>query len=122
MVQNSVIEVDKRNRSEYVSRFLVSQKFKRVEQVDSFQWALPFLDGKFNNPKAHVGNGAFSPGGDRFYFTRCQDEDSMQVKCKIYVSKFEGSKWSDPKPLGDDINGEGSSTHPFVAKVGKSEV
>ncbi len=122
MVQNSVIEVDKRKRSEYMSRFLVSKKFERVEQVDSFQWALPFVDGNFNSPKSHVGNGVFSPGGDRFYFTRCMEEDSMQVKCKIYVSKFEGSAWTEPRALGDDINGEGSSTQPFVANVGKKEV
>jgi outer membrane protein OmpA-like peptidoglycan-associated protein len=122
MVQNTVVEVDKKKREEYVSRFLVSKKFSRVEQVDSFQWALKFEDGKFNNPKAHVGNGVYSPGGDRFYFTRCMEEDSMQMMCKIYVSKFEKAAWSEPKLLGDGINDGGSNTHPFVAKVGKKEV
>jgi len=122
MVQNTVVEVDKKKRDEYVSRFMVSRKFSRVEQVDSFQWPLKFQDGKFNSPKWHVGNGVFSPGGDRFYFTRCMEEDSMQVMCKIYVSKFEKAAWSEPKLLGDAINEGGSSTQPFVAKVGKKEV
>ena len=76
MSQNSVVEVDKRKRDEYMSRFMVSHKQYRVEQVDSFQWPIRFMDGKFNNPKVHVGNGAFSPGGDRFYFTRCAEGDS----------------------------------------------
>jgi outer membrane protein OmpA-like peptidoglycan-associated protein len=122
MRQNQVVQVDKRNPGAYVSRFMVSTKQKFVNDVDSFQWGLDFKDGNFNTPRAHVGNGCYSPGGDRFYFTRCQEEDSMQVVCKIYVSKFEKSKWAEPKELGDGINEEGSNTHPFVGKVGKKEV
>ncbi|XZF13859.1 OmpA family protein [Chitinophagaceae bacterium MMS25-I14] len=122
MNQNNLVEVDKRKRSEYVSRMMVSHKQYRVQQVDSFQWPLRFMDGKFNNPSVHTGNGVFSPGGDRFYFTRCAEGDSMSVLCKIYVSKFEGSKWSNPEVLGEGINEEGSNTQPYVAKVGKKEV
>jgi len=122
MRQNQVVEVDKRNPGAYMSRFQTSSKQKFVNDVDSFQWALDFNDGNFNTPRAHVGNGVYSPGGDRFYFTRCQEEDSMQVVCRIYVSKFEKNKWSEPKELGDGINEEGSNTHPCLAKVGKKEV
>lgn len=122
MRQNQVVQVDKRNTGAYMSRFMTSNKQRFVADVDSFQWALDFKDGNFNNPRAHVGNGVYSPGGDRFYFTRCQEEDSMQVVCKIYVSKFEKTKWTEPKELGDGINEEGSNTHPCIAKVGKKEV
>ncbi len=122
MRQNSVVQVDKRKSGEYMSRFMVSQKQKFVPEVDSFQWALDFNDGNFNNPRSHVGNGCYSPGGDRFYFTRCQEEDSMQVICKIFVSKFDKTKWGKPQLLGEGINEEGSNTHPFLAKVGKKEV
>jgi OmpA-OmpF porin, OOP family len=122
MRQNQVVEVDKRNAGEYMSRFMTSNKQKFVSEVDSFQWPLAFTDGKFNTPKAHVGNGVFSPGGDRFYFTKCQEEDSMQVVCKIFVSKFEKTKWTEPQELGEGINEEGSNTHPCIAKVGKKEV
>jgi outer membrane protein OmpA-like peptidoglycan-associated protein len=122
MVQNSVVEVDKRKRSEYMARFMVSTKQGRVAEIDSFQWPLSFVDGQFNNPNVHTGNGAFSPGGDRFYFTRCAEQDSMTVMCKIYVSKFERSKWSNPELLGEGINEMGSNTQPFVATVGKKEV
>lgn len=122
MSQNNLVEVDKRKRDEYMSRFMVSHKQYRVEQVDSFQWPLKYMDGKYNSSKVHVGNGAYSPGGDRFYFTRCAEGDSMNVMCKIYVSKFEGSKWTEPELLGEGINEEGSSTQPFVAKLGKKEV
>lgn len=122
MSQNSVVEVDKRHRSEYMARFMVSRKQDRVSEVDSFQWPLAFNDGKFNNPRVHTGNGSYSPGGDRFYFTRCSEEDSMNVLCKIYVSKFEKSKWSTPELLGEGINEGGSNTQPCVAKVGKKEI
>lgn len=122
MSQNKVVEVDKRKREDYVSRLMTSHKQEYVPVVDSFQWPIKFMDGKFNDPRVHVGNGVFSPGGDRFYFTKCAEEDSMKVICKIYVSKFQGSQWAEPTLLGDGINEGGSNTQPFVAKVGKKEV
>lgn len=122
MRQNSVVDVEKKNREEYVSRMMTARKQENVPVADSFQWALKFMDGKFNDPRVHVGNGTYSPGGDRFYFTKCAEEDSMKVICKIYVSKFEGSQWTEPVLLGEGINEGGSNTQPFVARVGKKEV
>jgi outer membrane protein OmpA-like peptidoglycan-associated protein len=122
MSQNNVVEVGKKNRASYVSRLMVSRKQENVPVADSFQWALKFMDGRFNDPHVHVGNGVYSPGGDRFYFTKCAEEDSMKVVCKIYVSKFEGSGWAEPEILGAGINDGGSNTQPFVAKLGKKEV
>lgn len=122
MRQNNVVEVDKAKRDEYMARFMTSRKQDHVDQVDSFQWAIKFMDGDFNSDKVHVGNGSYSPGGDRFYFTKCTEEDSMKVICKIYVSKFEKSKWTEPEELGSGINEGGSNTQPMAAKVGKKEV
>jgi len=122
MAQNKLVEVDKRRRDEYVSRFMISHKQKFVADVDSFQWPLAFNDGSFNDPREHVGNGVYSPGGDRFYFTKCREEDSFKVLCRIYVSRFEGARWGAPEELGEGINEGGSNTQPFVAQVGKKEV
>jgi OmpA-OmpF porin, OOP family len=122
MKQNTVIDVDKKKREEYMSRMMVSRKQENVPVADSFQWALKFMDGKFNDPRVHVGNGSYSPGGDRFYFTKCAEEDSMKIICKIYVSKFEGSYWGEPVLLGEGINESGSNTQPTVAMIGKKEV
>lgn len=122
MRQNVEVQVDKRKKDDYMSRMMVSHKQENVPIADSFQWSLTFKDGQFNDPRFHVGNGVFSPGGDRFYFSKCAEEDSMKVICKIYVSKFEGSQWSIPELLGEGINDEGSSTQPCVAKVGKKEI
>lgn len=46
----------------------------------------------------------------------------MKVICKIFVSRFQGSGWSEPELLGEGINDQGSNTHPFVARVGKKEI
>lgn len=122
MRQNTPGDISKMNRDEYMSRLMVSSKQKYTDRVDSFQWALKFDDGNFNSDKVHISNGVFSPGGDRFYFTKCSEEDSMKVICRIYVSQFEQSKWSEPKLVPEGVNEDGSNTHPFVARVGKKEV
>jgi outer membrane protein OmpA-like peptidoglycan-associated protein len=123
MKSNNLVEVGKEKRSDYVSRFVVSHKFKRSEERDTFQWSLPFMDGRFNDPKYHVGNGCYSPGGDRFYFTRCLENEKNEMNCRIFVSEFDKDKWGEPKLLGEGINEEGSSsTQPYMAKVGKKEV
>ncbi len=120
--QNQEVEVNKRRRDEYVARFMVSHKQYNVAAVDSFQWPITYSDGGFNDRDENTGNGCFSPGGERFYFTRCGEGDSNTVLCKIYVSKFEGEKWSKPEVLGEGINEEGSNTQPFCAKLGKKEI
>lgn len=124
MHSNVVVDKNKEKRSDYVSRFMVSQKNKFIEgNNDTLSWPLPFLDGQFNDSKSHVSNGVFSDGGDRFYFTKCSETDSNTMNCKIFVSEFENTKWTFPKELGDDINLDGSSsTHPYIAKVGKKEI
>lgn len=122
MRQNNLIEVDKKKREDYMARFMVSRKQKYTDEVDSFQWPLKFTDGDFNSNKVHVGNGVYSPGGDRFYFTKCAEGDSMKIECKIYVSQFGERGWGDAEELGEGINEGGSNTNPFCAKVGKKEV
>ncbi len=123
MHSNNLVEVGKEKRSDYVSRFMVSHKFKRMEERDTFQWALPFLDGRFNDDKYHTGNGCFSPGGDRFYFTRCLENEKNEMSCRIFCSTFEKEKWGEPVLLEGGINDDGSSsTQPFIAKVGKKEI
>lgn len=125
MYTNEVVEIGKEKRSDYVSRFLVSPKFKQsdVNAVDSFQWPLPFNDGEFNDPKYHVGNGCYSSGGDRFYFTRCLEDKNNEMMCRIFVSEFKDDRWGKPVELGNGVNDpESSSTHPFIATIGKKEV
>lgn len=108
---------------EYLSKIMVARKQKYTDVVDTFEWPLDFNDGQFNSPNFHVSNGVFSPGGDRFYFTRCAEADSNKMICKIFVSVFEKDRWGKPEELGNNINVDGtSSTNPFIAKVKKQEV
>jgi outer membrane protein OmpA-like peptidoglycan-associated protein len=120
MNQNSVVG----GKHQYYARMMTAKKQWVTGDVDSFQWPLPFNDGPFNDDNSHTGNGCYSPGGDRFYFTHCKEADTMSVICRIYVSKFEvkTGRWGSPELLGEGINDGGSNTHPFVAKVGKKEI
>jgi outer membrane protein OmpA-like peptidoglycan-associated protein len=123
MKSNNIVEVGKERRSDYVSRFVVSRKFNNLEERDTFQWNIPFMDGRFNDPKYHVGNGVFSSGGDRFYFTRCLENDKNEMKCRIFCSTFEKDRWGVAKELGNGINDDkSSSTQPYITMIGKKEV
>lgn len=116
----------KSNKPDPISteHFLISKK--QPGYVDSFQWPLPFRDGGFNNMSAegNVGNGVYSPGGDRFYFTQCKVKDSFKFVCKIWYSQFLEHKWSAPTmvPSVNEADGDESNSMPFVAKVGKKEI
>ncbi len=121
MGRNAVIEAEGYDKLHYKEHFLVAQKQKGY--VDSFQWPLPFYDGSFNDPSVHVGCGSFSPGGERFYFTKCVEGDSMIITCSIYVSKFGAQSWGAPELVPGNVNEPGSSNNmPCVAKVGKKEI
>lgn len=123
MGRNAVIESNGYEKLDYKEHFLTSQKQKGY--VDSFQWPLPFNDGSnfFVDAKSHVGNGCFSPGGDRFYFTKCGEADTMKLRCKIFVTRFDAQRWQIPVEVPGNVNEDGSSnTMPYIAKVGKKEV
>lgn len=123
MGRNAVIESNGYEKLDYKEHFLTSQKQRGY--VDSFQWPLPFNDGSnfFVDPKFHVGNGCFSPGGDRFYFTKCGEADTMKLRCKIFVTRFDAQRWQVPVEVPGNVNEDGSSnTMPYIAKVGKKEV
>lgn len=123
MKSNTVVDANKERREDYVSRFMVSHKFKDKAEKDTFQWALPFTDGNFNDPKFHVGNASISPGGDRFYFTKCLEADSNQTSCRIFVSEWAKDRWTEPAELGFEINqNNSSSTHPHITTMGKKEI
>ncbi len=103
--------------------FMIAQK--QPGYVDSFQWPMPFYDGGFDGQSIgpETGNGCYSPGGNRFYFTRCTVGDSFIFTCKIYYSEFNAFNWGPIVEVGGNVNEPGSSnTMPFVAKVGKKEV
>lgn len=67
---------------------------------------------------AHIGNGTFSPDGDRLYYTVCDQKiEDNRVGCQIYLSQMNGDNWEKGEKLGDAVNMEGyESSTPYVAK------
>ena len=63
----------------------------------------------------NVGNGAISPDGKRFYFTKCNQNFEGKMICRLFVSTKEKDSWSTPKDLGNSVNSEEfTSTMPTV--------
>jgi outer membrane protein OmpA-like peptidoglycan-associated protein len=127
--QGKLIEVGKDKRKDYVSRFMWTPKeYDRTKIKDTFEVAMKFEDGRFNDTKYHVSNGSWSPGKTRFYYTKCLEKsniDTGRIGCKIYVSEFKKGVWQSSKemPAESEVNLEGSSnTNPFCAMIGKKEV
>ena len=81
------------------------------------------LDGPFNSEEMHTVGGVYSPDGNRFYFTRCNEDWKQTVYCEIWMSKLAGEKWREPVKLEGEINLEGySSSQPTIgvdSKTGK---
>ena len=73
------------------------------------------LDSVFNNVLYHNANGALSPNGKRFYFTRCENISSSETRCNIWMSEFKDNQWQQASPLNDHINlPDYTSTQPNI--------
>ena len=77
-------------------------------------------------PGKHVGSGALGPGGDRFYFTLCDERVYMArptARCELYVIVNRDGAWGKPRALPPYINTPGNSTTtPAVYRDGDREV
>ncbi len=73
---------------------------------DGNNWRLvgEFGDEQINNPEFNTGNGAFSPDGNRFYFTRCSREFDQRIICRLWMSKKENNEWQSPEILPEIVN------------------
>lgn len=86
----------------------VSGQWKELDQSDRF--------GKMINTKYGDGSGSFNRERNKFYYTNC---DLEREDCHIYLSKLEGGRWSEPKPLNLNINEYGyDSKHPNLSPGG----
>lgn len=80
--------------------------------------------GEFNDPigeqQHHIGNGALSPDGNRFYFTQCQENFQGKIICHLFYSEKENGKWGAPIEMNDQINLSGyTTTQPTVGRESK---
>ena len=85
------------------------------------QWqSSGIFDGPFNLPDENTCNGAFSPDGNRFYFTRCHNNWKNETICEIYLSQKVDSGWSEPEKLNSEINNpKYTSTQPTIGTDSK---
>ncbi|MBI4645271.1 MAG: OmpA family protein [Bacteroidia bacterium] len=72
------------------------------------------LEGIINNEEFNTGNGAFSPDGMRFYFSRCKVNWKNKVRCEIYVSEVSDNIFSEPVKVNTINDPIYSSTQPTV--------
>jgi len=78
------------------------------------------FEGPFNIPDINTCNGAFSPDGSHFYFTRCKQNWKNKTICEIYLSKKVDGTWSEPEKLNSEINNPNyTSTQPTVGSNSK---
>lgn len=65
------------------------------------------------------GVSAITPDGNSIFLTRWTNKNGVKAAA-IYVSTRSGNNWSEPKPLGPNVNVDGySSMQPFVTADGK---
>ena len=87
-------------------------------------WSQPDELKVLNSQFESTANGAYSIDGNKFYFTRCYQNNDHQMICRIYVSEVENGVFKKAKKLPSEINQSGvTSTMPSLSriKVGKED-
>jgi outer membrane protein OmpA-like peptidoglycan-associated protein len=81
-----------KNKKDYRTKIYTSNS------TGSNNWSDPELvPGGVNDPKFHCGNAVISADGQTMYFTKCIEDDMLNMICKIYSSKKDGDKWGEAK-------------------------
>jgi len=89
-----------------------------VATKESGQWKTNGLfDEGVNNPGFNTGNAVMSADGKRMYFTRSRKNWKEEDICEIYLSEFDGIRWSEPYKLPYPVNDENyTSTQPAIGR------
>lgn len=90
------------------------------------KWGKPDVPSSLPSSETqHIANGSFTPDGNRFYYTVCQqntDENKLTTRCEIYVMAKKSSGWSKGSRLPDYINLQGvNQTHPTAVVLNGKE-
>ncbi|MEI6312628.1 MAG: OmpA family protein [Bacteroidota bacterium] len=73
------------------------------------------VPGAVNDPKFHCGNAVITADGNTMYFTKCTEDEMLNMICKIYMSKKEGSNWGEPKEMPINVE-KATTTRPALGK------
>lgn len=91
-----------------------------AEEIEGEWYKAGPFKGPFNTDEADIGNGCFSIDSNRFYFTRCKEDEIGKMICRIYVSNKDGKSWTEPELLDESVNMEGyTASHPTLGRESK---
>ncbi len=77
------------------------------------------LSPNINTFEFNEGAQCISPDGNYLFFTGCNRPDGMG-RCDIYISKWEGSEWSQPFNIGAPVNTAGWESQPSISADGRT--
>lgn len=89
----------------YISKIVV------LEAEDKYAKPLPYL----NLANQHTANSSYCAHTKELYFTYCEPEVGDTLRCALYRSHWDGSRWTEAERLPEPINQANcNSTQPFV--------
>lgn len=108
-VESRSVTIDERYGEAFTDNFYFEKKEDAWQNRTKEIFAI-------TNTRANDGSGSFNGLGDKYYFTVCGKGVS---RCRIFLSEFRNSQWTEPKPLNDNINYmNAEAKHPAVSKGG----
>jgi len=111
----SALRPNSTNEIEYLlPNFYLAKVYKSKNTVAGWSKGKE-LPAKINNGKTNNANTYYTNDHKRIYFTRCNPDKIVDMKCAVYVTEFKNGKWQDPVKLNDKINLAGyTSTQPTI--------
>ncbi|MCU0327535.1 MAG: OmpA family protein [Chitinophagales bacterium] len=80
----------KEQGADYTSKLI----FSHYDEQRDF-WSKPeLLPIEINEPEVHIGNGFLDKSGKYLYFTKCQENEKLEMKCKLFLAEKKDDKWS----------------------------
>ncbi len=113
---DKIIMVSDVKKNEAYAEFYISNIVDSAYQASKLYTDLPIPKGNF-----HVGNGTFSPDKKRFYFTRCEPDAKMRMRCDIYLIENKNNKWQSPVKCSFN-DPDSTNTQPTITTSKNGEV
>jgi outer membrane protein OmpA-like peptidoglycan-associated protein len=82
-------------------------------------WSTPELLPEPINSKGHDGLAAFSGDGQTMVYTAC-GRDGGVGNCDLYVATLEGTRWTQPRNLGNTVNSDKWDSQPSLSADGSA--
>lgn len=103
-------------RFEYKKDTLIpARRFNKILRKIGDEPSKPLND-EINVPNRHAANLAFTPSGNRVYYTLCDFVDNTDIRCELYSSTIApNGKWSEPQKQTVNVQGY-TVNQPHIAR------